>query len=77
MPIPQKFARGDEMGRGPYEKSGIIADTGLHPGKKVKEHFEIRFPEGQTEMELKCSSGTCLTVARTATPSCGRKRSKR
>ncbi|MCP3176830.1 hypothetical protein MJO47_06910 [Desulfuromonas sp. KJ2020] len=53
MPIPQKFARGDEMGRGPYEKSGIIADTGLHPGKKVKEHFEIRFPAGQTEMELK------------------------
>ncbi len=53
MPVPQKFARGDEMGRGPYEKSGIIADTGLHPGKKHEEHYEILFPEGKHEMTLK------------------------
>lgn len=31
------------MGRGPYEKSGIINDTGLPPGKEVEEHFEIPF----------------------------------
>ncbi len=43
MPTPQKFGRGDEMGRGPYEKSGIINDTGLPPGKTVEEHFEIPF----------------------------------
>ena len=41
------------MGRGPYEKSGIIADTGLHPGKKHEEHYEILFPEGKREMTLK------------------------
>ena len=50
MPLPQQFGRGDKMGRGPYEKSGIINDTGLHPGKTVKEHFEILFP---TEDERK------------------------
>jgi len=43
MPMPQKMGRGDEMGRGPYEKSGIINDTGLPPGKTVEEHFEIPF----------------------------------
>ncbi len=44
MPLPQYMARGDKMGRGPYEKSGIINDTGLPPGKTVEEHFEILFP---------------------------------
>jgi hypothetical protein len=44
MPVPQQFARGDVMGRGPYEKSGLVADTALHPLKKTKEHFEIFFP---------------------------------
>lgn len=43
MPMPQKMGRGDEMGRGPYEKSGIINDTGLPPGKTVEEHYEIPF----------------------------------
>lgn len=51
MPLPQKFARGDEMGRGPYEKSGIINDTGLHPGKTVKEMFEIPFYTEDVENE--------------------------
>lgn len=32
------------MGRGPYEKSGIIRDNGLPPHKTVKENFEIPFP---------------------------------
>jgi hypothetical protein len=43
MPMPQKLGRGNEMGRGPYEKSGIINDTGLPPGKTVEEHYEILF----------------------------------
>ncbi|BCR06086.1 hypothetical protein DESUT3_31550 [Desulfuromonas versatilis] len=44
MPVPQQFARGDRMGRGPYEKSGIIEDTGLPPHKTVEERFDILFP---------------------------------
>jgi hypothetical protein len=44
MPVPQQLARGDRMGRGPYEKSGMIEDTGLPPGKKIHERFEILFP---------------------------------
>jgi hypothetical protein len=44
MPIPQQLGRGDKMGRGPYEKSGIIRDNGLPPNKAVNENFEIPFP---------------------------------
>ncbi len=44
MPIPQQLGRGDKMGRGPYEKSGILIDNGLPPGKPVREKFEIPFP---------------------------------
>ena len=44
MPVPQQLGRGDKMGRGPYEKSGIIEDTGLPPGKMVHERFEIPYP---------------------------------
>jgi hypothetical protein len=44
MPIPQQLGRGDKMGRGPYEKSGIIRDNGLPPNKPVHEQFEIPFP---------------------------------
>jgi hypothetical protein len=46
MPVPQQLARGDRMGRGPYEKSGIIEDTGLPPGKHVHERFDIFYPMG-------------------------------
>jgi len=35
MPIPQQLGRGDKMGRGPYEKSGIIRDNGLPPNRPV------------------------------------------
>ena len=41
MPVPERFARDKVMGRGPYEKSGMVADTALHPLKTAKEHFEI------------------------------------
>ena len=44
MPIPQQLGRGDKMGRGPYEKSGIIRDNGLPPNRPVHEAFEIPFP---------------------------------
>ncbi len=41
MPIPQQMGRGDKMGRGPYEKSGLIRDTSLPPMKTVRENFSI------------------------------------
>ena len=44
MPIPQRFGRSDKMGRGPYEKSGIIRDTGLPPNRPVHEEFTIPYP---------------------------------
>jgi hypothetical protein len=51
MPIPEQFARGKVMGRGPYEKSGMVADTALHPLKTTKEHFEITLPAVEDEEE--------------------------
>ena len=41
MPTPQQFGRGDKMGRGPYEKSGMLRDASLPPHKTVKEQFSI------------------------------------
>lgn len=41
MPVPQQFGIGDKMGRGPYEKSGMIRDTSLPPHKTVTEKFEV------------------------------------
>ncbi len=38
------MARGNNMGRGPYEKSSIVEDTGLPPGKEVEERFDIFYP---------------------------------
>ncbi len=37
------------MGRGPYEKSGLIEDTGLPPGKRVHERFDILYPMQEVE----------------------------
>lgn len=53
MPVPQQLGRGDRMGRGPYEKSGIIEDTGLAPGKTVHERFDIMFPIEELEVDGK------------------------
>ena len=53
MPIPQQLGRGDKMGRGPYEKSGIIRDNGLPPNKPVHEKFEIPFPAEFTKKDGK------------------------
>lgn len=49
MPVPQQLGRGDRMGRGPYEKSGLLEDTGLPPGKTVRERFDIFFPTDDVE----------------------------
>ncbi len=57
MPIPQQLGRGDKMGRGPYEKSGIIRDTGLPPNRTVLEKFDIPFP-----VELIKKDGKDVTI---------------
>jgi hypothetical protein len=44
MPHPARFGITSQMGRGPYEKSGMIRDTGLPPLRPVRETFEIVFP---------------------------------
>ena len=41
MPVPQLLGRTEKMGRGPYEKSGIIRDTALVPRKTTVDEFEI------------------------------------
>lgn len=52
MPIPQQLGRGDKMGRGPYEKSGILRDSSLPPNRPVREEFEIPYPAGEYEMNV-------------------------
>ena len=49
MPYPSRMGRGEEMGRGPYEKSGLLKETSLPPLKHVKESFEIPFPYKDVE----------------------------
>ena len=44
MPHPGRMGRGREMGRGPYEKCGLLRETSLPPWRQVKETFEIPFP---------------------------------
>jgi hypothetical protein len=53
MPVPQQLGRGDKMGRGPYEKTGLIEDTGLPPGKLVHERFDIMYPLTEVEVNGK------------------------
>ena len=53
MPFPGRFGRGKEMGRGPYEKSGLLRETSIPPGQKVHEVFELAFPFEQTEKDGK------------------------
>ena len=58
MPFPGRFGRGKEMGRGPYEKSGLLRETSLSPGQTKHETFEIVYPfkdvekDGATRREL-------------------------
>ncbi|KPJ65525.1 MAG: hypothetical protein AMJ45_05070 [Syntrophobacter sp. DG_60] len=44
MPAPGRMACGEEMGRGPYEKAGLIRDTSLPPLRTITETFEMPFP---------------------------------
>ena len=58
MPYPGRMGKGKEMGRGPYEKSGLLRETSLPPGKLMHETFEITYPfedvekDGKTRREL-------------------------
>jgi hypothetical protein len=51
MPIPQQLGRGDRMGRGPYEKSGILGDTALPPLRTVTSTYDIFFPFKEEERD--------------------------
>lgn len=44
MPFPGRLGRGKEMGRGPYEKSGLLRETSIPPLTRVHETFEITYP---------------------------------
>jgi len=44
MPVPQQLGRGNRMGRGPYEKSGLVQDSSLPPLRTVTSSYEIFFP---------------------------------
>ncbi len=44
MPIPHQLGRGQAMGRGPYDKSGLIEETGLPVDRAVTERFDIPVP---------------------------------
>jgi len=44
MPVPHQLGRGDRMGRGPYDKSGILVDWALHPLDEKKEDYRILVP---------------------------------
>ena len=44
MPVPHQLGIGDRMGRGPYDKSGLIVEWGLHPLEEKKEEFRIFLP---------------------------------
>jgi len=45
MPVPARFGRGYKMGRGPYEKSGLIRNLSLLPLNRITETFIIPFYE--------------------------------
>jgi hypothetical protein len=53
MPIPQQLGKGDKMGRGPYEKSGLVEDSALHPLKTQYIDYDIFFPMAVTEKDGK------------------------
>lgn len=44
MPFPGRLGRGKEMGRGPYEKSGLLRETSIPALGRVHETFEITYP---------------------------------
>lgn len=44
MPVPHQLGMGDRMGRGPYDKSGLLADWALHPLEEKQEVYRILLP---------------------------------
>ena len=44
MPVPQQMGKGDRMGRGPYEKSGLLEDSSLPPLRTITQSYDIFFP---------------------------------
>ncbi len=56
MPIPQQMGKGDRMGRGPYEKSGLLEDTSLPPLRTIHSHYDIFFPVKVEEKDGKKTS---------------------
>ena len=51
MPIPPQLGRGDRMGRGPYEKSGLLQDSSLPPLRTVSSTYDIFFPVNEEKGE--------------------------
>lgn len=51
MPVPQQLGRGDRMGRGPYEKSGLLEDTSLPPLRTQSFQYDVFFPANEEETE--------------------------
>ncbi len=47
MPIPQRYGRGDTMGRAPYEKAGLIEEAALPVHGTVTERFDFDVPEDE------------------------------
>ncbi len=63
MPIPQQLGKGDRMGRGPYEKSGMLEDTSLPPLRTIITTHDIFFPVTVEEKDgKKVSSITSDTL---------------
>ena len=44
MPVPHQLGIGDRMGRGPYDKSGLLAEWGLHTLEEKQEVYRILLP---------------------------------
>jgi hypothetical protein len=51
MPVPQQLGRGAVMGRGPYEKSGLLEDSSLPPLRPVSFHYDVFFPLTEEEID--------------------------
>lgn len=51
MPVPARFGRGYKMGRGPYEKSGLIRNLSLLPLSTIIKTFFIPFDKAK-EMDI-------------------------
>lgn len=51
MPVPQQLGRGHRMGRGPYEKSGLVEDTSLPPLRTQAYTYDVYYPVHDEEGE--------------------------